>query len=98
MRTLRFARLVALLVTLALACGLGQPALAADSELKPINTVCPVTGQPVDPTLAPVVVVLGKGDKAKRIIIGIADRSAAAQIKTDPQRFAEAAKANRAAK
>ena len=87
-----------LMFALFLALGVAQPLAAADQDLKPVNTVCPVTGQPVDPTLSPVVVVLGKGDKAKRIVIGIADRSAAAQIKADPQRFAEAAKANRAAK
>jgi hypothetical protein len=71
-------------------------ALAADPA--PVNTICPVTGRPIDPSLPPVVVVLGKGDKAKRIAIGIADRAAAAAIKADPQRYADAAKENRAAK
>lgn len=61
---------------------------------KAINSICPVTGKAVDPTLAPVVVVIGKGDKAKRVVIGIAVASAADTIKSNPQKYVNAAKIN----
>ncbi len=64
---------------------------------KAINTICPVTGKPIDAKLAPVVVVIGKGEKARRYTIGIAVASAADTIKGDPQKYADAAKANKKA-
>lgn len=81
---------------------LTAPVIAAAAEpgttsSRAINTVCPVTGKPVDAQLAPVMVVIGRGEKAKRFAIGIAVASAADVIKNDPQKYADAAKANKKA-
>lgn len=73
---------------------------AADPPMvkgKAINTICPVTGKAVEAKLTPVVVVIGKGEKAKRYVIGIAVASAADTIKGDPQKYADAAKVNKKA-
>jgi hypothetical protein len=70
---------------------------SSENPAKAVNTICPVTGKAVDAKLSPVVVVIGKGDKAKRVVIGIAEASAGDTIKADPQRYAAAAKANKKA-
>lgn len=78
-----------------------SPAVEVDdksrSTAKPINSICPVTGSAVDAKLSPVVVVVGKGEKAKRVVIGLGDAAAAEKIKANPQRYADAAKANKKA-
>ena len=63
-----------------------------------VNTICPVTGKPVDATIPAVIVTVGKGERAKRISIGVADRAAADKVKANPSDFVEAAKANIKAK
>ncbi len=62
-----------------------------------VNTICPVTGKPVDGTIPAVIVTVGKGERAKRIAIGVADRAAADKVKASPAAYVEAAKANRKA-
>lgn len=69
---------------------------AADQQT--VNTICPVTGKPVDSTIPAVIVTLGKGERAQRIAIGVADRAAADKVKTSPALYVEAAKANRQVK
>jgi hypothetical protein len=81
------------LVTALLALTMGL-ALAAD---KPVNTVCPVTGKPVDPGIAAVVVSLGKGERAQKVVIGVADAAAAEKVKANPEAYVAAARANRQA-
>lgn len=84
----------ALLVTGLLLCmGLAR---AAESG-KPINTICPVTGRAVDPAIPPVVVTIGKGERSRKILIGVADAAAALKVKARPDLYADAAKANQQA-
>lgn len=68
-------------------------ASAAESG-KPINTICPVTGKAVDPTIPPVVVTIGKGERSRKILIGVADAASAQKVKARPDLYADAAKAN----
>lgn len=63
-----------------------------------VNTICPVTGKPVDSTIPAVIVTVGKGERAKRISIGVADRAAADKVKANPSDYVEAAKVNQKAK
>lgn len=62
-----------------------------------INSICPVTGKAVDAAIPPVLVTIGKGERAKRFLIGVADRAAADKVKANPVTYVEAAKANRKA-
>ena len=71
--------------------------VVAAADQQPVNTVCPVTGKPVDATIPAVIVTVGKGERAKRIAIGVADRAAADKVKSSPAAYVEAAKANRKA-
>lgn len=75
-----------------------SPAALAAADQQAVNTVCPVTGKPVDSSIPAVIVTLGKGERAQRITIGVADRAAAEKVKASPSDFVEAAKANRKAK
>ena len=84
-------RLTLIATLLAMTMGL---ALAAD---KPVNTVCPVTGKPVDAGVSAVVVSMGKGERAQKIVIGVADAAAAEKVKANPDAYIAAARANRQA-
>jgi len=70
-----------------------SPTLAAADQMA-INSICPVTGKAVDATITPVIVTLGKGERAQRILIGVADRAAADKVKANPSAYVSAAKAN----
>ena len=82
----------------------GAPAKEKDKKehaAKPakMNTVCPVTGQPVDAAIAPVeVTVAGKGGKEMKVKIAVATSDAADTIsKADAAlqgEYAKAAKMN----
>jgi hypothetical protein len=74
------------------------PVALSAADQQAVNTVCPVTGKPVDTTIPAVIVTVGKGERAQRIPIGVADRAAADKVKADPSAYVEAAKANRKAK
>lgn len=78
------------------ACLLVSGALVA-ADQPPVNTICPVTGKAVDSSIPPVIVTVGKGERAKRVVIGVADRASADQVKANPSAYVEAAKANRKA-
>ena len=84
-------RPVLIAIMLAVTMGL---AMAAE---KPVNTVCPVTGKPVDSGVAAVVVSMGKGERAQKVVIGVADAAAAEKVKANPEAYIAAARANRQA-
>jgi hypothetical protein len=76
--------------------GSGVMAIGAETNVpKPINTVCPVTGKPIDATIPPVVITMGKGEKARKVVIGVADAAAAERVKASPETYAPAALANK---
>lgn len=64
---------------------------------KPVNSICPVTGRPIDAAIAPVVITMGKGEKARKVVIGVADAAAAEKVKSNPEAYATAALANKQA-
>lgn len=90
-------RILLLAIFLLSPLALSPPTLSA-ADQQAVNTVCPVTGKPVDSTIPVVIVTVGKGERAQRIPIGVADRAAADKVKADPSTYVEAAKANRKAK
>lgn len=89
-------RLFLLILCLLLPTVLSTTLVAADQVA--INSICPVTGKAVDATIAPVIVTVGKGERAQRVLIGVADRAAADTVKANPSAYVEAAKANRKAR
>lgn len=88
----------ALLFAVVLAVVPLAPSALCAADQPPVNTICPVTGKPVDTTIPAVIVTVGKGERVKRFAVGIADRAAAEQVKANPGDYIEAAKANRKAK
>jgi len=58
---------------------------------KSVNTVDPVTGDKVDPNIAP---VSAKGHDGKQILIGASSADSAATIKKDPDKYVDAALAD----
>jgi len=78
---------------LLLAASLALPAGAAEPE--PVNSICPVTGRPVDKTVPPILITMGKGEMAVRLVIAVADAEAAEKVKANPELYIAAAKANR---
>jgi hypothetical protein len=85
------------ILLLALALLLPATWSVAQAADQAINSVCPVTGRPVDPSIQPVIITLGKGERAQRVVIGVADGAAAAKVKANPNAYVQAAKANRKA-
>ena len=81
------------LAILLLAASLAAPAGAADPV--PVNSICPVTGRPVDKTVPPILITMGKGEMAVRLVIAVADAEAAEKVKANPELYIAAAKANR---
>jgi hypothetical protein len=76
--------------------GSGGMTVGAEANApKPVNTVCPVTGKPIDATIPPVVITMGKGEKARKVVIGVADAAAAEKVKANPETYAAAAMANK---
>ena len=71
------------------------PATLSAADQAAINTICPVTGKAVDASIPPVIVTVGKGERAQRVLIGVADRAAADKVKANPSAYVESAKANR---
>jgi ABC-type Fe3+-hydroxamate transport system substrate-binding protein len=74
---------------------LALPHSLSAAEPSTVNSICPVTGKPIDTALPPVIITLGKGERAQRVVIGVADRAAADKVKANPSTYVEAAKANR---
>jgi hypothetical protein len=83
-----------LLLVSALLC----PATLGAADQSAVNSICPVSGKPVDGTIPPVIVTVGKGERAQRVVIGVADRASAEKVKANPAAYIEAAKGNRAAR
>ncbi len=71
--------------------------LAGAEAAKPINTICPVTGRPVNPAVTAVIITMGKGERAAKMVIGVADAESAEKVKANPELYVGAAKANRQA-
>ncbi len=85
----------------------GAPAAAAGapipggagSELpKSVNTRDPVDGLPVDPTIPPVIVEIGVVSPPLTVVIGISNGENAKRIKSDPEKYAGAARRNEVAR
>jgi ABC-type Fe3+-hydroxamate transport system substrate-binding protein len=87
--------LMALMLSLVFAGGTASSLSAVEQTA--INSICPVTGKAVDAALPPVIITMGKGERAQRVIIGVADRASADKVKANPAAYVEAAKANRKA-
>jgi hypothetical protein len=66
------------------------PAAAA----KPVNTVCPNEGDPVDPSIAPVTVTMKDG---KTVVIGVCCGKCPPIIAKDPEKYGAAALKNQKA-
>jgi hypothetical protein len=73
-------------------------AAATEGKLSSINTVCPVTGQPVDPAITPVTVEILVVNPPEFLAIGVANEAAADAVRHFPDRYAPAAKQNRQAR
>ncbi len=58
------------------------------------NTICPVTGYPVDPAIAPIPVELLIVQPPETIMVGVSNAEAAAIVLHDPERYAAAASRN----
>ena len=73
-------------------------AAATEGKLSSINSVCPVTGQAVDPAITPVTVEIMLVNPPEFLAIGVANESAADAVRRFPERYAPAAKQNRQAR
>lgn len=73
-------------------------AAATEGKLSSINTVCPVTGDPVDPAITPVTVEILIVQPPEILAIGVATEAAAQAVRNFPDRYAPAAKHNRQAR
>ncbi len=81
------------LALLALATLTAGMAYAGDD--KPVNTVCPGSGDKVDPDLKAITVTTKDG---KKVTIGVCCKDCLSDIKKDPDKYATAALANQKAK
>lgn len=73
-------------------------AAATEGKLSSINSICPVTGEPVDPAIAPVTVEILVVQPPEILAIGVANEAAAQAVRAFPDRYAPAAKRNRQAR
>jgi len=73
-------------------------AAATAGKLSSVNSVCPVTGEPVDPAITPVTVEILLVNPPEFIAIGVANEAAADAVRQHPDRYAPAAKQNRQAR
>ena len=73
-------------------------AAATEGKLTSINRVCPVTGLPVDPAIAPVTVEVLIVNPPEYLAIGVANEEAAEAVRQNPERYTAAARHNRQAR
>lgn len=73
-------------------------AAALAGKLASINNICPVTGLPVDPAIAPVVVEVMIVNPHEFIAIGVANAAAAESVRQNPDRYTPAARHNKEAR
>lgn len=85
---MRYLSILALGAVLSLA---GAVNASAD-DLKAVNTVCPNSGKPIDPAVAPTSATDAAG---KTVGIGACCNNCAAKIKKDPAKFVAAAEADK---
>ncbi len=82
----------------ALALGLGVSSYAEDAgktvakDAKAVNTICPVSGEKVDPKIAP---VEAKTKDGKTVLVGVCCEKCPAAIKKNPEAYGDAAVANK---
>jgi hypothetical protein len=72
---------------------LAEPTTPVDQP-KPINTVCPIQGDPVDRQVDVVVIELLREDKIVRVPVGVCCEDCLHDLRRDPQRYAAAALEN----
>jgi hypothetical protein len=63
----------------------------AYADDKPVNTICPKSGDAIDPDVTPVTVTTKEG---KTVIIGVCCKKCAAAITANPDAYVAAALAN----
>jgi hypothetical protein len=68
------------------------------SKLSSVNSICPVTGDFVDPTIAPIPVEILIVQPAETIMVGVANAAAGDAVRRDPGRYAAAAQSNKQAR
>ncbi len=76
----------------------GINAAALAGKLATINNICPVTGLPVDPAIAPVMIEVMIVNPHEFLAIGVANAAAAESVRQSPDRYAPAARNNRQAR
>jgi 2-keto-4-pentenoate hydratase/2-oxohepta-3-ene-1,7-dioic acid hydratase in catechol pathway len=64
-------------------------------KLASVNSICPVTGDLVDPAIAPIPVEIMIVQPAKIIMVGVANAAAAEAVQRDPGRYVAAAQSNK---
>lgn len=85
---------LALAAALVLGLSLHGASLHAADADKPVNTVCPGSGDKVDPDVKPFAV---KTKDGSTVLIGVCCKNCIDDIKKDPDKYAAAAKANKKA-
>lgn len=80
------------------AAGAPIPGGAGSDLPRSINTRDPVDGLPVDPSIPPVVVEIGVVSPPLTVVIGISNADNAKRIKSDPEKYAGAARNNNVAR
>ncbi|HYE04094.1 MAG TPA: hypothetical protein VEL07_01125 [Planctomycetota bacterium] len=84
-------------MTLVVPLAAAEKAEAAKEQPKPVNTVCPIMGDPVEADVEVVVVDLEKDGKTVPVAVGLCCDDCVTDIQKDPQRFAAAALENKKA-
>ncbi len=88
---------IVLAMTLFLPLAAAEKAEAPKEQPKPVNTVCPIMGDPVEADVEVVVVELEKDGKKIPVAVGLCCDDCVTDIQKDPQRFAAAALENKKA-
>ncbi len=88
---------VILALVLASVVGAAEPVEVPKDSPKPINTVCPIMGDPVEADVEVVVVELERDGKKIPVAVGLCCDDCVTDIQKDPQRYAAAALENKKA-
>ena len=91
MRLILLTCCLALLSTAGTAADSAAPAPAAPQA---VNTICPISGEAVDPSVPP---IAGKTKDGKTVEIGMCCSKCAAVVAKNPDAYADAASANKKA-
>jgi hypothetical protein len=84
-------------VVLCLALSLAAGAAGAEADTPkpakpPVNTICPVDGAKVDPSIPP---IAGKTKEGKTVMIAVSSAACAEKVRAKPEDYADDAVANR---